>query len=116
MNNMMVSEKLFDCLDQQYTDVSVLMNVLVEEVYSTQEGKNELDASDTDAKDPNIKLTLEEMIMRVQGGENLHKGVLRTWNDLNKYFAGHGISFKFIEEWIAPCPVCQKDFLLWSIL
>jgi hypothetical protein len=54
----------------------------------------------------NVKLTPEEMIQRVHGGKNLHKGALRTWNALNKFFGGHGISFKFVEEWIATCAVC----------
>ena len=113
MNNMMESDRLFEFIDQQYTDVSLILNSLTEETYdpnnlnALQIQKEEV----TSNEGIEIKLTPEEMIQRVHGGKNLHKGALRTWNALNKFFGGHGISFKFIEEWIATCPVCQKDRL-----
>ena len=58
-----------------------------------------------------MRPTSDELIKKVHGGRNLHKGALRTWNALNKFFPGHGISYKYIEEWIATCPTCQKDRL-----
>jgi hypothetical protein len=51
------------------------------------------------------------LILKVHGGRNLHKGARRTWNALNQYFPGHSISFKFVSDYIASCPVCQKDRL-----
>lgn len=113
MNNMLESDKLFELVDQQYVDVSLVLNTIIEENYNqyslnTSQVSN-IEESEVEANKG--KLTPEEMIQRVHGGKNLHKGALRTWNALNKFFGGHGISFKFVEEWIATCPVCQKDRL-----
>ena len=52
-----------------------------------------------------------EMLSEVHGGRKLHWGARRTWQALNKRFPGHGISFRLVEDWVAKCPICQKDRL-----
>ncbi len=37
MYSMIESEVLFELIDQQYTDISVLANIMEEEVYTTQD-------------------------------------------------------------------------------
>ena len=90
MYNMIENDVLFEMKDQQYVDVSVLANSLVEEVYTLQD-KNKM--LDNNLQDEESKLTPEELIKKVHGGKNSHKGALRTWNALNKFFPGHGISY-----------------------
>ena len=52
-----------------------------------------------------------EMLSEVHGGRKLHWGARRTWQALNKRFPGHSISFRLVEDWVAKCPICQKDRL-----
>ena len=55
--------------------------------------------------------TPEEMFKAVHGGRNFHKGIRRTYNDLNDRFPGHKIPKRIVEDWIQECPQCQKDRL-----
>lgn len=55
--------------------------------------------------------TAKEYFLRVHGGRNGHFGAKRTWKALNKYFPGHRIPFKVIEDLVSSCAVCQKDRL-----
>jgi hypothetical protein len=61
---------------------------------------------------PSTNTTTTEKISSVHGGRNGHFGVARTWNDLNDYFPGHGVSLQQVRDFIAECPTCQKDRLL----
>jgi hypothetical protein len=60
---------------------------------------------------PSIAKTSKEILSEIHGGRNGHWGVRQTWNDLNKFVPGHGVSMKETREFIAECPVCQKSRL-----
>jgi len=51
--------------------------------------------------------TAEEMFSEVHGGRSMHWGARRTWLALNKRFPGHRIPYRWIEEKVAECSVCQ---------
>ena len=53
----------------------------------------------------------EYYLEQVHGGRQLHKGARRTWLALNKYFPGHNIPYRIVEEFVTSCPRCQKDRL-----
>lgn len=55
--------------------------------------------------------TPKELFDAVHGGRMSHFGARRTWIALCKYFPGHGVPFRVIEEMVADCAVCQKDRL-----
>ena len=50
-------------------------------------------------------------IEQVHGGINGHPGVQRTYEALNKFAPGHNLSVENVRNFIADCPVCQKDRL-----
>jgi hypothetical protein len=53
-----------------------------------------------------------DVLKRVQGGRMGHFGDRQTWIALNTYFpAGHKIPYRIVQEFVATCPVCQKDRL-----
>ena len=37
-----------------------------------------------------------------------HPGSRRTWANLAKLFPGHRLQFKFVDNFVASCPFCQK--------
>jgi len=47
------------------------------------------------------------MFEEVHGGRSMHWGARRTWLALNKRFPGHRIPYRWIEEKVAACSVCQ---------
>jgi hypothetical protein len=49
-----------------------------------------------------------ELLKSVHGGIQPHHGSRRTWMTLNNNYPGHQISFKYIQDFISACPVCQK--------
>jgi hypothetical protein len=55
--------------------------------------------------------TPDEVLKLVHGARMGYNGSRRTWNLLNKHFPGHRIPYRVVEEFIATCPVCQKDRL-----
>lgn len=55
-----------------------------------------------------LPTTPETILKMVHGGRNGHHGVRRTYNLLNKMFAGHRISIAKVRDFIAECPICQK--------
>ena len=55
--------------------------------------------------------TPKEMFWEVHGGRQFHKGIRRTYLDLNDRFPGHRIPRRIVEEWIFECAKCQKDRL-----
>lgn len=40
-----------------------------------------------------------------------HGGARKTWQKLNEQRPGHRIPFRVIQEFVASCPICQKDRL-----
>jgi len=53
----------------------------------------------------------EGLLHKVHGGRNLHFGARRTWLLLNKQYPGHRIPYRFVQDFISNCAVCQKDRL-----
>jgi phospholipid-translocating ATPase len=53
----------------------------------------------------------EDLLRKVHGGRSLHFGARRTWILLNKQFPGHRIPYRFVQEFISSCAICQKDRL-----
>jgi hypothetical protein len=52
-----------------------------------------------------------EVLRKVHGGRMAHNGARVTWKLLNKHFPGHRIPYRFVADFVATCPVCQKDRL-----
>jgi hypothetical protein len=48
-------------------------------------------------------------LKQVHGGRMPHFGAKRTWQLLNKYFPGHGVPVRLVQDFVAECPRCQKD-------
>ncbi len=107
MNNINDSSYLFGLMDQQHTDVGILLSFLMD----NRDRTVQLNLDSKPILKSDTKVSPEELIQKVHGGRNLHKGARRTWNALNQYFPGHSISFKFVSDYISSCPVCQKDRL-----
>ena len=42
----------------------------------------------------------------------LHYGSRETWKRLGKYFPGHKIAFRIVDDFCKACPRCQKDRLV----
>jgi hypothetical protein len=59
-----------------------------------------------EAIDPDVLLS------KVHGGRMGHHGARATWVELNRLYAGrHRIPYRVVQEFVAKCPVCQKDRL-----
>jgi hypothetical protein len=54
------------------------------------------------------RITLEEALKTVHNSRMGHVGARRTWRRLNKYFPGHQIAIKIVEDFVLECPTCQK--------
>jgi hypothetical protein len=58
---------------------------------------------------------IDYYLTRVHGGTSdssePHWGAQRTWKELNDRFPGHRIPFRFVVDFIASCPTCQKTRL-----
>jgi len=59
----------------------------------------------------NTVFDAEGAMRSIHSGRSLHPGVRRTWLALNYYYPGHRIPHKVVEEFVASCPICQKDRL-----
>jgi hypothetical protein len=55
--------------------------------------------------------TPEAVLAEVHGGRMGHSGSRRTWNLLNKHFPGHRIPYRFVEDFVSTCAICQKERL-----
>ena len=53
-------------------------------------------------------ISADDMLKYVHGDRMAHHGQKRTWQELNKQYPGHNISFRAVQEYINNCPVCQK--------
>ena len=51
------------------------------------------------------------ILSKIHGGRMGHFGARKTWLDLNHYFPGHKIPYAVVAEFVATCPICQKDRL-----
>ena len=51
---------------------------------------------------------VDTTIAKVHNSRMGHHGVQRTWMMLNKYFQGHGISIRIIQDFVSRCVWCQK--------
>lgn len=52
------------------------------------------------------------LLGKVHGGRMGHFGARETWKQLNRLFPGrHRIPYRVVQEFVAKCPVCQKDRL-----
>ena len=56
--------------------------------------------------------TMNSLLSQVHGGRAGHRGIKRTYEALNLHHPGHGISINQITDYIANCPICQKDRVL----
>lgn len=59
----------------------------------------------------NTPLTPINVLRQVHNSRMGHNGVRRTYNDLNKYFPGHKIPYRFVSDFVMSCPICQKSRL-----
>lgn len=57
------------------------------------------------------KPNFESVMRQVHGRRVGHLGAKRTWFLMNKMFPGHGFPMAWIRDYVAECPVCQKDRL-----
>lgn len=55
--------------------------------------------------------TPETLLSKVHGGRMAHHGARRTWEKLNQHFPGHKIPLSFVQDYVASCPICQKNRL-----
>ena len=58
--------------------------------------------------DNTVTLTVVDMFNSVHGGRHFHKGVARTYKELNVRYPGHTIPISVISDMILQCPTCQK--------
>ena len=89
----------------QASGLAMLLNSMIEDIMSDGDTINALE------QEEEKEVTPEELLSKVHGGRNLHKGARRTWKALNTFFPGHKVSFKFVQEYVERCPICQKDRL-----
>ena len=55
--------------------------------------------------------TPESLLKDVHGGRAGHLGARRTYRALCELHPGHRIPYRYVEDFVAQCPVCQKDRL-----
>ncbi|MFN9973317.1 MAG: integrase zinc binding domain-containing protein, partial [Phycisphaerae bacterium] len=56
-----------------------------------------------------VKDEISELLSKVHNSRLGHHGVQRTWSLLNKYFPGHGIPVRVVQDYVSTCPWCQKS-------
>ena len=109
---------LIDNADTVYTHsdnhdchMALLLNTLIEDDINNINSINTIESDVTGIDDSRKSISHAELIAKVHGGRNLHKGGRRTWQALNKFFPGHKVSFKTVTDYVETCPICQKDRL-----
>jgi len=80
---------------------------------ASEEGKSRdrESSSSNGSKDSGIsqvRISDEDMCARVHTSRRGHMGVARTVQRLAEEFPGHKIPVRFVEDYIARCPTCQK--------
>eukprot|EP00973_Karenia_brevis_P090539 12403102-Karenia_brevis.AAC.1 len=58
-----------------------------------------------------VNATISKVLTSVHGGRMGHLGARRTWLALNHFYPGHSIPFRVVADFVASCPICQKDRL-----
>jgi len=53
--------------------------------------------------------TAQDFLRQVHGGRMPHYGAKRTWQLLNKYFPGHRVPMRVVQDFVKECSRCQKD-------
>jgi hypothetical protein len=81
------------------------MSILSPDISHVDENEDELVRVDSP------KLTPDEALRTVHGGRMPHVGARRTYLELCKYYPGHSIPYRYVAEFVATCPICQKDRL-----
>lgn len=56
-------------------------------------------------------MNTDSLLRQVHGRRRGHLGIKRTWFLLNKLYPGHSVTVRAIQDFIAECPVCQKERL-----
>lgn len=54
---------------------------------------------------------VKTILEKVHGARAGHHGERRTWALLNDVFPGHKIPYRVVADFVACCPICQKDRL-----
>ena len=50
----------------------------------------------------------DAMLRQVHGGSSLHWGVAETWRRIQHHFPGSNIPYRYVQDWVRACGVCQK--------
>jgi hypothetical protein len=104
-------------LQQPSTEIEeesiVLKPQLTTAVEQTSSATANLSDFDVVVADPEVqtRFTLEEALGHVHGGRMSHSGIRQTWLRLNEFFPAHRIPYRIVAEFVATCPICQKDRL-----
>jgi hypothetical protein len=61
--------------------------------------------------DEDVQEKIKNVLRQVHGGRMGHHGARETWKLLNKHFPGHRIPYRYVSDFVATCPICQKDRL-----
>ena len=87
----------------------------VQELHSREVGDVEDEVQNEVQEEVVVKLpeTSDECLQQVHGGRMFHYGPKATWQKLNKYYPGHHIPFRAVQEFCKECPRCQKDKRHW---
>jgi hypothetical protein len=59
----------------------------------------------------NAEFTPFEALKQCHNARVGHHGARRTWEQLQKNFPGNLISYRAVQDFVAECPICQKDRL-----
>jgi len=112
------SEVACNHMSELHSDISVLLHI---GIYPEDSGAIEDSVCECEQhpvvrdefvqQEARAQLQPEDLLRKVHGGRNLHFGARRTWLLLNKQFPGHRIPYRFVQEFISTCAICQKDRL-----
>jgi hypothetical protein len=110
----LMTEDDYEVLTSAYVDPDTVLHMMALLPYELLTLETERLESNTpvvpEPEQPSVLPQPPEFYLRqVHGGRNLHWGATQTWKKLGKHFPGHGISFKACADFVADCPICQKD-------
>jgi hypothetical protein len=57
---------------------------------------------------------VSKVLSSIHGGRALHPGIRRTWLLLNQLYAGHGISYQTIVDFVNDCPMYVPENSSWN--
>jgi len=64
--------------------------------------------SNTPTRVLDTHFTVDQALKEAHCGSAFHVGIAATWRNLNTFFAGHGLSYQLVTDYIDSCPTCQK--------